>query len=432
MYKFNPKQKFLFPVETVFDLKPLQKYEILFSSLDTSPLQKLYSSTGRTPIPYEALLRSLIYKNIRTLPCISDLVRELHDNPNLAHAFGFNPFNLPCVENFSAFLQDTPNPILQDVKDLLIYELINIGEIKGIYISFDSCNIPSRVKENNLKTSCKDRFDKTKIPKGDKDCRLGVMVHFTNPFQKEIKYFFCYRNFVYSDTLSELPVVERTLPANVVDSVIAIPLLKSLQSKFNFNIHGVISDSALDTEDIISFILHNLHAKPYISHNPRRSGNPNIKVSSKGVRICIAGFEMLSRGKFKDKLQNRIRHKFVCPIIYSQKFREKHPYCPWMHPQFTKGTGCFAYTQVKEKDIRKEINYSSSEFKKIYNLRTSSERVFSRLLNLCMQNPTVYGLNATSFHCTIAHITVLLIALTAVKTGNKDKIRFIKSLVSNI
>ena len=37
---------------------------------------------------------------------------------------------------------------------------------------------------------------------------------------------------------------------------------------------------------------------------------------------------------------------------------------------------------------------------------------FSRLLAITMQRPTVIGLQATQNHCTIAHITVLLVALT--------------------
>jgi len=49
-----------------------------------------------------------------------------------------------------------------------------------------------------------------------------------------------------------------------------------------------------------------------------------------------------------------------------------------------------------------------------------------------MQNPTLRGLQAISNHCTIAHIPVLLIALTAAKTGNKDKIRFVKSFLPNL
>ena len=49
-----------------------------------------------------------------------------------------------------------------------------------------------------------------------------------------------------------------------------------------------------------------------------------------------------------------------------------------------------------------------------------------------MQNPSVRGLQAVSNHCTLAHITVLLVALTAAKTGNKDKIRLVKSFLPYI
>jgi len=115
--------------------------------------------------------------------------------------------------------------------------------------------------------------------------------------------------------------------------------------------------------------------KPYIARNLRRE--KDLKVSSTGNRICLAGFEMLYWGKYKEG--GRTRVKFVCPIIHSKKFRKEHPFCPWMHPQFTKGTGCFAYTQVLSEDIRKQIAYGTPKFKKIYNLRSGCERIFSRL-----------------------------------------------------
>ena len=88
-------------------------------------------------------------------------------------------------------------------------KLTDLEEIKGTYLTFDSSNIPAKVKENNLKTSIKDRFTKTKRPKGDPESRLSIMVHFPKPFQKEIKYFWGYRNFVLSDALSELPILRR-------------------------------------------------------------------------------------------------------------------------------------------------------------------------------------------------------------------------------
>ena len=111
MHRFKSNQKFLFKAKTVFNLKPLEKYEILFSFLVTSSLEILYPSTGRPPIPHKALLKALIYKNIKNVSYLSGLVRELQDNPDLALVFGFHPLRLPCVENFSAFLGDTENSI---------------------------------------------------------------------------------------------------------------------------------------------------------------------------------------------------------------------------------------------------------------------------------------------------------------------------------
>ena len=59
----------------------------------------LYPSTGRPPIPYKALLKALIYKNIKNVSYLSDLVRELQDNPDLAFVFFFPPSTL-CREFF--------------------------------------------------------------------------------------------------------------------------------------------------------------------------------------------------------------------------------------------------------------------------------------------------------------------------------------------
>ena len=232
MNQFKANQKLLFKAETVFNLKPLERYELLFSFLDTSSLERLYSTTGRPPVGYKSLLKALIYKNMKNISYFSDL----------ALVFGFYPLRLPQVENFSAFLADTENSILQEVRNTLVGKLIMLGEIKESYLSFDSTNIPVKVKENNLKTSVKDRFKKNRRPKGDPESRLGVMIHFPKPFQKEIRYFWGYRNFVLSDALSELPLIEETRPANVVDSRVIIPQLGKVRDEFGFQIGAVIAD----------------------------------------------------------------------------------------------------------------------------------------------------------------------------------------------
>lgn len=102
------------------------------------------------------------------------------------------------------------------------------------------------------------------------------------------------------------------------------------------------------------------------------------------------------------------------------------------NPKFTEGTGCYRYIRIDVDDtIRYRIDYGSEEFKRIYNLRTSSERLFSRLLSVLMQEPSVKGLTSTANNCTLAHITVLAVAYFATVVKEQDKIRFVKSFLQN-
>lgn len=139
---------------------------------------------------------------------------------------------------------------------------------------------------------------------------------------------------------------------------------------------------------------------------------------------------MIYWGKFKDRGKSRLKFVYY-PITHSKKFAREISWCPWNHPKFTNGKGCIAYLRG-DRSIRDSIDYGSQSFKRIYNLRIGLERAFSRLLTLCRQKPFVKGLNATSNHCTIAHITVLLVALTAIKSVNQDKIRFVKKFLPNL
>jgi hypothetical protein len=416
---------------------PLKKYDLLFSVINTSPLEET-SCRGRPPFPRPALLRTFVYKNVRCFPSLTELATELNENQSLSAKCGFDPLKAaPSVERFSSFLRDTPNQTLQMIRIHLVKELALAGEITFQYLSGDSCPILANVKANNLKTIARDRFDKTKIPKGDPDCRLGTIVTFPSPTQKKIQYFWGYRNHVITDALSELPIYEITKPANVGESPLLIPNLKEIISTYSLNIddqiEAFIADSAYDSIQNFEFIVKELKAKAIIAENPRNKNPHDLKLSHRGHPCCIAGFEMVSRGIFKDSKQNRVRHKFICPIRASKKFAKQQPICPWWHPKFLAGKGCITYLRVDADDsIRKNIDRHSPEFKKLYNLRTSSERIFSRLLSIFMQYPTVKGLNATANLCTIAHITVLAVALTAVRVNQNDKIRYVKTLLPKL
>lgn len=429
MPNINPNQRLLLSAEYLLDVNPLKKYEILFSNLNCTPIESLTSyRTGRIPTSQSGLLKALIYKNLKPIPHLYDLAVDVIDNPSLAIKCGLPFYSDPHAlqERFSSFLRDTPNEILQMIRKNLVKQLISLGEIKGNSLAIDSVAIFAEVRENNLKTSVKERFNKEIIPIGDPDCRLGVYIEFPEPFKKEVKYFWGYRNHTICDANSELSIEETTKPADISEQTLFIPLFKQEQQDFSLPIEIVLGDAMYDVEYLLKFVINDLKAKPYIARNPRWTLYSDVKLSETGGLICIAGFDMTYCGKFKDR--GKIRLKFACPITHRKKFAKKHPWCPWNHPKFINGKGCYAYRRG-DTDVRANIDYGSQSFKDIYNQRTTVERTYSRLLTLCMQTPSVKGLNAVANHCTIAHITVLLLALTAVKTGHKDKIRFIKKFL---
>ncbi len=148
------------------------------------------------------------------------------------------------------------------------------------------------------------------------------------------------------------------------------------------------------------------------------------------IRICLAGLKMYPWGKFKEG--NRIRRKFVCPITHLKGFASKYNHqCPINHPRFPKG-GCYACTRVDKSYRQSAIDPQSEHFKKIYKMQSGSKRGFSRLLNFYMQRPVLTGLTAVSNHCTLAHISILAIAITAVKTKQNSKFRYIRGLLKHL
>ncbi len=349
-------QPVIYDLEDIFD-KPLRRYELFFSVLDLSILDK-GKSIGRKPVSRAAILRALIFKNLRSIASLSDLSAELYERPALASILGFVPGDKPVpVERFSSYLKSTNNSILQEVRLMLVRKLIEHEVIDGKYLSVDSCPIKANVKENNLKTNVKYRYLKERPPKNDPDCRIGVFPTFVSGKTK-VEFYWGYRNHIINDAASELPLVEITLPANVRGTSVIKPQLEFVKDKLFLDPCAVMADSEYDSSTIIEYIVKSLGARPRISKNPRRGAPSTTRLTSSGVPLCIAGFKMLSRGIWWDKAQNRKRHKFVCPIKGSKKFAKDHPYCPWFHPRFVNGTGCYRYLRV-DSDIRSSIDYGS-------------------------------------------------------------------------
>jgi len=416
-------QRCLMPPESI---PPRVKYEKLFENLSEIP--KKGSQRGRPPISKDSLLKGLIYRNLRGINKLVQLEFELLNNPSMTEPLGLDPLKQPpSDERFSEFLRSNPNGYFQAVKKLLVQELINEGVVHGTGIGFDSCPIEASVKENNLKTSIKDRYDKYRLVSGDKDARLGVSIHFPSPYKKKIHYFWGYRNHIINDLESELPLWEITLQANKSEKPVGLAMLKELHQNFSLPIEAVAGDANYDAEYILKYIVEQMRADAMIPRNPGNTQNTPYTVKKDKI-YCQAELPMYRKGRMTTK--GITYFQYSCPLHWSKEFRGTYLLCPAGHPKFLKQKGCNVLIRLTP-SVRGKISYGTQRFKDVYNQRTSVERVFSRLLSISMQKPTVKGLRAVRNHCTIAHITVLLVALTAHRIGCEDKIRFVKSFVPN-
>ena len=420
----NMEQLGLIPVD---NLPPKIKYGLLFEHLPSLCLRE--KVRGRRPFPRDALLKAFIYKTLRRVNTLTDLTFELQSNPSICQAVGLNPYRTPpSIERYSEFLHATPHPILQDIRNQLGQSLVEEKVILGKYLLMDSCPIVVNARENNLKTSVSNRFDKTRSLKADPDARLGILIHFPQPFKKEVRYFWGYRNHIVADAEEELPLWEVTHPANISEVSQAIPMLQKTKETFSVMIETVGGDAIYDTEKILRFIIEDLKAQAVIPRNPRNEQTTPYTVKGNDV-YCEANLAMYRKGKMTIKRTGVTYLQYSCPIYFGRD-RQRHLLCPAAHPKFINQKGCNVLIRLTP-SIRQDIDYGSNTFKELYNKRTSVERVFSRLLSIAMQDPPVKGLNAIRNHCTIAHITVLLVALAAKRSGNPDKIRFVRSFIPN-
>jgi hypothetical protein len=270
------------------------------------------------------------------------------------------------------------------------------------------------------------RFDKTSPPQADPDARLGVRIHYPFPDKSEVQYFWGYRNHTLADLEAELPLWEITQPNSVGEVTAALPLLSSATATLGLHPQSISGDAEYDVEALLRYIVHDLKAKPFMAYNRRNAQDQSGFRREAQRAFCPANLPMHRHGRMSVKGITYIQYR--CPLHYGP-----HPellLCPANHPKFTEQKGCNYLWRLTD-SVRDQIPYGSPDFKEHYNRRTAVERIFSRLLTITLQEPSVRGLRSVRNHCTISHIAVLLVAWAAYQLGHESKTRFIATLVPN-
>jgi hypothetical protein len=415
---------FVLTDNAIMKSRTLSSYYEMFNALDLSGIPDRKHKYGNKGYSVHTMVRALIVKNREHIESIPRLIDFLDGNPFMAEMCGFPYGKLPHSSQFYRFLKYTGHTMFKNLLYLINRKLIESGEITTDTFIIDSKPVLAATSDNNPKNSGRNLTRKEKIPKRNPQATLAVFAK--NP-DDSLFFFWGYRTHVII-TKEGIVLVELTLKNNISDAEVAMMLIKELKKIYNFK-NGVlfIADAAYDMNKLYELIINSLKCQAFIPINPRSAKEPH-PVGLNGRPLCDAGLEMTADGQWFEKSRNTIKHKYKCPLKYSQAINQYPNGCPVCNPKFD-GYGCTKYYSERN-TARASVPRDSKEFERKYALRIRVEQYFARMGHQEAYQTTHYSLNTVKNQMTIAHLTMSLVALAAVSMNKKEKLRCYRTFAS--
>ena len=408
---------------SLFTSQPKTKfYDELFINLDLSCIPAHNSKTGRTSYSNHAMICAFIVMKCEGFSQISDLHDYLSNNLIIAHYCGFDiTRKLPSYAKFTRFIREFDNNLLQTVMQSQVLKAADLSLVDTSFIALDATPVKANVSNNNPKSFRKNKFSKDMQPKADKDCRLGVQTASNQHNEKKYEFYWGYKNHILVDCISGLPICELTTGANVSDGSVTLEILEKTNSFLSLSECSFLADKAYDIKAVYNTVYEKYNGDCFITLNKRNTQKPNL--ASNGNIICEAGLEMHKDGRFSDN--GRTRQKYSCPFK-----RSKSGCCPCNHKNWNNGKknrGCTKYITIPD-DYRLSTDRQSIAFKSIYALRTEAERYNSRFKQSGCERVFVRNGKSVKNLNTIAHISLLAIAIATVSLSKNISYRSVKSV----
>jgi hypothetical protein len=429
----------------------------LFSLIDWAalPERDLCRNYGQPTVPYAAFVAAYLVKIDRRLMYMSDLRRCLVEHPALCWLLGFPiparfgpPSSaqanacLPTQRHLARLLRQIPNAYLQALLDqtvsLLYTALIDVCPDFGNAISLDTKHVIAWVKENNPKAYQKrsERFDKSRQPSGDPDCRLGCKRRHNQrtkteapptPLQDAVpakglrvgEFFWGYGSGIVATKVpdwGEFVLAELTQPFNCSDVSYFYPLMADVERRLGFRPPFAALDAAFDAW----YVYKHFHqaggfaAVPLVAKGGhRRTFDPD------GLPLCKAKLPMPLKLTFmvrKGVLVPHQKGRYVCPLFFPEPTGQV---CPIDDPHAAKG-GCTTTlaTSIGAR-IRYQLDREGQAYKDLYKQRTATERVNAQATELGIERPKLRNGPAIANLNTLLYVLINLRALQRVRAKQR-------------
>jgi hypothetical protein len=419
------------------------------------PERDLQRNWGQVTIPYAAFVAAELIRLHEALPSMGHLRRYLIEHPGFiwllgfpvqpdpATVLGFNPqASLPTARHLTHLLRQIPNDVLQfllaDSVRLILTELQRQHAPTIECISLDTKHIVAWVKENNPKTYVADRFNKSKQPRGDPDCRLGCKRRHNrvtppatptrNPIAaKQMKvgeYYWGYGSGVVVAKVAgfgEFVIAEMTQPFDQGDVTYFFPLMQQTQERLSYRPRYATFDAAFDAWYVYAYFYrendpdYGFAAVPF-----SEKGNYKAKqrqFAPNGNPLCAAGLAMPLKFTYTDRTTCLVEHergKYICPLSAAAPARQT---CPLHHPRWKKG-GCTVMIPTSMgARLRHTLDRDSELYKQCYRERTAVERINAQAVALGIERPHLRNGPAIANQNTLIYLLINLRFLQRVREG---------------
>lgn len=422
------------------------RYWQLLSPLawDRFPERDLRRNWGQPCVPMAPFAAACLIKLDLGLRYMSQLRTYLVDHPALIWLLGFDPeASLPTARHLTRLLRKSANArfqfLLDDTVRLLQAELAPLGLDFGQAISLDTKHIVAWVRENNRKDYVSDRYDKTRQPTGDPDCRLGCKrrrnqrasskeppaTPSDNPVPAATisvgEYYWGYASGVVATKVpawGEFVLAELTQPFDQADVSYFFPLMAQVERRLGFRPRFGAFDAAFDAFYVYEYFHRQGQTDPHEAFAAvpfAQRGGHRLSFDPKGWPLCQAGRPMPLKYTFWSKKETLVPHqrgRHVCPLYFPEPTGQP---CPIDHKNWPKG-GCITTipTSIGTR-LRYQLDRASQAYKQIYKQRTATERINAQAVELGVERPRLRNRQAIANQNTLIYVLINLRALHRVR-----------------
>lgn len=404
----------LFDFEEFIKIKRNDRLTMVLESL---PAERLMAAlerehwTGRKGYPVRGMWSGLIAGILYQCDSVAETIRMLERDKDSRLICGFARDNIPSSDAFSRFLtklvkhEDLLEGCFSDLVDNVRKALPGFGE----KVAVDSTDI--KAYANGFRKN-----------RSDRDAEWGAKETKRNEGggkkgEKDKYWWFGYKLHLAIDAIFELPISFTVTPANEDDGKQMEPLLKKAGlDKEDKNPEAIIADKGYDSKANCSTIYEQCHAAPIIPLVMTKGWEPPDICNLKGTPTCYCGLEMVFWGRDGKYL------KYRCPDVLGKAK------CRCRFPCSASSYGYVLKLPVMKEDPRRHVPVprESKKWSRLYKLRTSVERVNSRVKELLgLGRITVRGKAKVTVKSILSLLVMLAGALAMAKRNHLKRLRSI-------